>query len=323
MDNIIDCVIAKLKDEDVWFTTKLDPVFEEPNSYYELDEYGDLTDKSKKQIEKEVSSYIGDGAVDIKDAVDAWFDETLWTYKLNYKDNLITKFKPKQVIPGLDAYENSVQLAEAYHPDIDLNNIKMGICPYCGSKKLRYDNNKQCTVDEYNDYVSYAWQCEECKNEGNEVFTMEFLGQEIYNDPDDDSSGTSLLTKTESKEVKTESVKTRLREENTKSLNLISQKLQDENFDAESNEGKIVTKTSELFNMLSDLGYDVQVSFDNGESQSKILLGQQGGAVIITITNGEQPLKAYTTGNFELSKDNIEVLQTISNKIKDTPTKEI
>lgn len=91
--------------------------------------------------------------------------------------------------------------------------------------------------------------------------------------------------------------------------------LQDENFDADSKNGKIVMRTSELFNTLSDKGYDVQVSFDNGESQSKIFLGQQGAFVIITITDGDKELRAFTTGNFELTDDNIEILQNINEQI--------
>src|SRR5699024_12065153 len=123
----------------------------------------------------------------------------------------------------------------------------------------------------------------------------------------------------ENKKVETnlnESVKTRLKEENTKSLNLISQMFQDDDFDANSNEGKIVVKTSTLFNTLSDKGYDVQVGFDNGDSQSTILLGQQGGSVNITITDATKPLQAFTSGSIELNDDNLKVLQDITQIIQ-------
>ena len=90
---------------------------------------------------------------------------------------------------------------------------------------------------------------------------------------------------------------------------------QDESFDSDSNQGQIVMRTSQLFNALSDKGYDVQVSFDNGESQSAILLGQQGGKVLITITNADQPLRAFASGNFELTEDNIRVLDDIQEQI--------
>ena len=74
-------------------------------------------------------------------------------------------------------------------------------------------------------------------------------------------------------------------------------------------------RTSELFNVLSDKGYDVQVSFDNGESQSSVLLGKQGGKVIITITNNNAPLRAFASGNFELSDDNLDTLKDIQDQI--------
>lgn len=114
----------------------------------------------------------------------------------------------------------------------------------------------------------------------------------------------------ESKKIE-ENAKTRLKEENNKSQNAITDKIEDSNFDEDSNEGKMILKTSELFNKLSDKGYDVQVSFDNGESTSNILLGQQGGQISITITDAELKLKAYVSGNFELTEDVMDKLQNI------------
>ena len=73
---------------------------------------------------------------------------------------------------------------------------------------------------------------------------------------------------------------------------------------------------SELFNALSDKGYDVQVSFDNGESTSAVLLGQQGGQAVITITNTNQPLRVFASGNFEVTDDNIKTLQDIQQEIE-------
>ena len=112
-----------------------------------------------------------------------------------------------------------------------------------------------------------------------------------------------------------ESYKRRLKEENNKSANLISDMFKASDFDAESKQGQIVMRTSELFNALSDKGYDVQVNFDNGESTSAVLLGQQGGQVIITINNTDQPLRAFTSGNFEVNNDNMNVLKDIQEQI--------
>lgn len=107
----------------------------------------------------------------------------------------------------------------------------------------------------------------------------------------------------------------RLNEENQKSADLISKALSSKDFDMESPTGQIISRTSELFNVLSSKQYDVQVTFDNGESQSAILLGNQGGKVVITITNGNEPLKAFASGNFELTEENFEVLKDIKEQI--------
>lgn len=225
-DEIIQLVLTELKDRDIWFTTKNDPTFEEPRSYYELDEYGDPTEKSLSKISKEVQGYIGDGAVDIKDAIELWISEQATAWRLAYKDNLVTKFKNKPVVDQIDAFESSLKSS-----------------------------------------------------------------------------------------LKTENQKRRLKEENNKSQNLIKDMMNSEDFDPESAYGKIVLKTSDLFTALSDKGYDIQVAFDNGESQNTILLGQQGGQVNITITDSNKPFKAYATGNFELNKDNIDILNNIQNAI--------
>lgn len=107
----------------------------------------------------------------------------------------------------------------------------------------------------------------------------------------------------------------RLNEENQKSADLISNALSSKDFDIDTPAGQIIKRTSELFNALSDKQYDVQVTFDNGESQSAILLGNQGGKVIITITNGNEPLKAFASGNFELTEENFEILNDIKEQI--------
>lgn len=220
---ILDLLIDRMHAEGYWFTTKNDPTYEEAPSYFELDEYGDPTEKSQKQIVKEIKNYVGDGAVDISDAIEIWITDNSLDHKIWYEDNLVTQFKAKPVVDQIDAFENSVQL--------------------------------------------------------------------------------------------TEGAARRLQEENNKSKNLISQMFADDSFDSDSKQGQIVMRTSELFNALSSKGYDVQVSFDNGESQNVILLGQQGGKVIITITNTDQPLRAFASGNFEITDENIRTLSDIIEQI--------
>ena len=480
-NQIVDLVIEKLNNEDMWFTQKTDPTWDEPSSYYKLDEYGNPTETAIKQIAKEVNSFIGDGAVDLEDAIQVWVDNATMEYKVAYKGSLVTKFKNKPVVDQIEAYESQVltenkqlvfnelleinasnfvelrdEIERLYNEkvinknqfnkfitiikkqetkcekDLDKNSnednelyieseyvvdtlknliqtvelneskkemsiqeivdwiektghikmyneyasreenagkpipvllygfydwvngpdapmvgdldfledeetdkldesmydlnknaeIKLGVCPYCGSKNL--DIEKEPEVVEYNDYVSYCWHCKDCGKDGQEIFSMEFIGHDLYRD-DENLRDTDFVGKTENKNVnfnsctkdkKLEDYKRRLKEENNKSANLISDMFKSPDFDADSKAGQIVMRTSELFNALSGKGYDVQVAFDNGESTSAILLGQQGGQVLITITDTNQPLRAFTSGNFEINDDNMKVLDDIQNEIK-------
>ena len=236
-NQIIEMLNQKLKDYDMWYATKNDPTWESASHYYKLDEYGDLTDASVKQVAKEINSFVGDGAIDIEDAIEVFIIDALQDNRIAYTSCLVTKFKDKPVVDNIEAYENPVQLSE--------------------SKELN-ENKKQTKVEGY---------------------------------------------------------KRRIQEENNKSSNLISQMFQADDFDAESNQGQIVIRTSELFNALSEKGYDVQVTFDNGESQSVILLGNQGGQVIITITDADQPLNAFANGNFEINGDTVNILSDIQEQI--------
>lgn len=577
-NDILGLVFKALEDNDMWFTTKNDPTFEEPSSYYELDEYGDLTEKAQKKIIKEVEDYIGDGAVDELDAVTIWLTDAQSSYKVDFKDNLVTKFSPKPVVAGIEAYENSVPLAEAkvkktegagagYNVegiinvksinsfnvinqegpdnygditatvdcDIDITLTEMSASSYNYGNDINVDVPAKVTGltvkisedDEQNDigvdessikdlldgtkfetligggwthttftgdiqatdnditgseyYYSYFTEIDIQISDENiikyidkvvegENFYTEFL---VYDKDDDvisdgftaeetdysavdkaqndaiefakankgvrvvkhtyreladgdlddndtepevvwerdydkqykydveenkkvtEASENKQLTETESpfrykvygvrkngelvdgfggsslyknfqeavidakelgadeiveygfanekayndKELaedekviwkkKTENFKLgtkdktlsenyqrRLDEVNNKSKNLISSMFTDNSFDSDSKQGQIVMRTSEMFNALSDKGYDVEVTFDNGESTSAIQLGQQGGKVMITITNTDQPLRAFTAGNIEVTDESIKILQDIQTQIE-------
>lgn len=387
-NQIVELVIEKLNQEDLWFTQKTDPTWEEPSKYYKLDEYGDPTETAIKEIAKEVNSLVGDGAVDLEDAIEVWVNNALMEYRVAYTGTLVTKFKDKQVVDQIEAYESQVLdkvveskkdmsiheivdwiektghikmyneyasreenagkpipvLLKGFYDwvnspeapmvgDLDFINesideipagakIARGVCPYCGAKLKNYLDTPE--VVEYNDYVSYLWHCDNCGKDGQEIFSMDFIGHDVYRNDEDDSE-TDFVEKTENKNVnfnkntkdkKEEDYKRRLKEENNKSANLISDMFKSQDFDADSKQGQIVMRTSELFNALSGKGYDVQVAFDNGESTNSILLGQQGGQVIITINNTDQPLRAFTSGNFEISDENIKILTDIQNEIK-------
>ena len=218
-NEIYNLVISQMKDQSLWFTTKNDPTFEEPSYYIELDEYGDPTEKAVNKIVEEVKNYIGDGAVDVEEAVNLFINDQLMAYRISYIDNLVTNFEDKPVVDQIEAYENPVQL--------------------------------------------------------------------------------------------TESVKTNLKEESTQSLKLIGDKLSDPEFDPDSKAGQIVLKTSELFNQISDKDFDASVSFDNGDSQITILLGQTGGQVNITINDASQPVKAFLSGNMEINNYLLDDLRDI------------
>lgn len=320
-NEIISLVICKLKDEDLWFTQKTDPTWGNPSHYYKLDEYGEPVESAVKEIVKEVNSYIGDGAVDIEDAIDIWVQEALADYRIAYSSSLVTKFKDKPVVDGIEAYTSQVmkenkemsnlnEVSEYVSKYDELDNL-LNVYIVDDESKIdlyNYFNNDEIDNLENDNEQKYDNWLDEMK-ENNFDELMEYLKEK-----DDDT--TYLIDKIgENKLIKNEDYKRRLKEENNKSANLISQMFQADDFDSDSKAGQIVMRTSELFNALSDKGYDVQVAFDNGESTNTILLGQQGGQVVITITDTNQPLRAFSSGNFEINDDNLQILTDIKEQI--------
>lgn len=391
-DNQIEEVISVLKDRDIWFTSKNDPTFTEPSSYYTLDEYGCPTEKAMEDILKDCNDYVGDGAIDFTEAIDMWVEKCLADGKLAYIDYLVTIYKTKPVVDNIEAYEvkeikteskieesefanedllndftqyvanNAVELKNGlyeievpkelgYQPVLNTDMLKKA---YMKVKKLfNLDNGdtsiifESKKVESNNDsdilkkvkellkssykyfYRNYMWHIDNGalymdKDDG-EVFVKQLepgfnieevkVQKSIEGQPVEDVQ--YKFTLKDDTSIKTENYKTRLREENNKSLELIGQMLQQDDFDANSNEGKIVVKTSELFNKLSDKGFDVQVNFDNGDSQSTILLSKQGGSVNITINNANDPLRAYTSGSFEVNNDTLQVLEDVQDVLNE------
>lgn len=507
--DLIQYLYTVMKKRGIWFTQKQDPTWEEPKSYFKLDEYGDLTEASAKQVEKEIENLIGDGAVDLVDAVNKWVEINLCEFKLAYRESLVTQFKQKEVVDGIGAVECRHQLAESnklqedeyddymenekkladdykarikadisdkardhfdmlkdiidegedkinvdgwYYPNKAVYVVKQSDLSYHLNKYMDLnvanilnmvsDNDSiEEAIDElFEDYVAdsaYSWANNfitkldgldfsvlddladydeedyafEVRAEGRDALTFtsdwneddakqEYLDNEgvgltlddleiVYLDESKnknkkvtealsmeklydlvdksnnqfqlagavhamsyvdggvagilqnqfssmkkngtdfaDIKGKLLDTISAnmvddekekivaSKEIKTENVKARLKEENNKSQNVISDMMTSPEFDSESNQGKIVLRTSELFNVLSAKGYDVQTTFDNGESQNTILLGQQGGVINITVNSDNQPLRAFTSGSFEVNEDNLNILQDVMKEIK-------
>lgn len=319
----IDLLNDRLKQEDMWFTTKNDPTFEEASHYYKLDEYGYLTDASAKNVDAEIEDFIGDGATTALEAIDLWIAEAQMDNRIAYTSMLVTKFKDRPVIDGIDAFENPVQLTENKLKEDFVNDNGIIIVDdkesgYTYAKILVdfFVNDKDSANAEVDKFLA-KYKSELAGRKETVAGMLEYLenwNYHTYANILEDRLVDTVLTET--KGVKTEDYKKRLEEENTKSANVISQMFQAKDFDSDSKAGKIVMRTSDLFNALSDKGYDVQVSFDNGESTSAILLGQQGGQVMVTITDDNTPLRAFASGNFEINKDNIDTLNDIGHDIQ-------
>ena len=464
--DLIQYLYTVMKKRGIWFTQKQDPTWEEPKSYFKLDEYGDLTEASAKQVEKEIENLIGDGAVDLVDAVNKWVEINLCEFKLAYRESLVTQFKQKEVVDGIGAVECRHQLAESnklqedeyddymenekkladdykarikadisekarehfdmlkdiidegedkinvdgwYYPTKAVYVVKQSDLSYHLNKYMDLnvanilnmvnDNDSiEEAIDElFEDYVAdsaYSWannfitkldgldfsvlddlvdydeedDLDENKKIESKKVTEALSMEKLYDLVDKSNNqfqlagavhamsyvdggvagilqnqfssmkknGTDFVDIKDklldtisanmvedekekivaSKEIKTENAKARLKEENNKSQNVISDMMTSPEFDSESNQGKIVLRTSELFNVLSAKGYDVQTTFDNGESQNTILLGQQGGVINITVNSDNQPLRAFTSGSFEVNEDNLNILQDVMKEIK-------
>lgn len=236
---IVRKLIDRMREKGVWFTTETDPVIC-LGEFYTLDKYGYPTEKAEKQIEKEIKDKVGDGAVDIDEAIDNFIGEAIIDKNtIDYVENLVTKFENEPVISDeIGAYTN--------YRYANFN-----------TRKNRYKRN----------------------------FILES--------------------------------RKKLNEENTKSRETIDNIINDTKFDANSNEGKIIMRTNNIFNILSKANYDVTVSIDNGETTSSISIDNQNAQVLITVTNADQELRAYTTGTFEITDENIKTIQDIKNIIKD------
>ena len=110
-NEILNLVISRMTEEGMWFTTKKDPTFVEASSYYELDEFGDPTEKTISKIAKEVKDKIGDGAIELEDAIEVWLSEQQANYRIAYVDNLVTNFEPKPVVDQIKAYQTPSEMS--------------------------------------------------------------------------------------------------------------------------------------------------------------------------------------------------------------------
>lgn len=331
-NEILNLVISRMTEEGMWFTTKNDPTFAEAPSYYELDEFGDPTEKTISKIAKEVEDKIGDGAIELDDAIELWMGEQQANYKIAYVDNLVTEFEPKPVIDQIEAYDEPAEMP--------LTEAKIdGMLTDIPNELLEPSEPKPWTDKEWSNYFKrfkesrlegYDWAEKDgrlesyinyLKDEAFNVFGLEDL--EFNDDTYEDDISKMAVAYADKKEKQYKEVnnlnesliiKNRLKEENTKSLNIIGDKLSSPDFDADSEDGQITLRTSQLFNELSDEGMEVQVSFDNGESQSTIAV-PQGGQINITIRSSNEPLKAFMSGQVQLDNDLAKTIMSLTDII--------
>lgn len=303
-ERIIRKLVNRLKQNEIWFTTKSDPTMFEPSNYIELNKYGDLTEDAKADVTEQIIDLIGDGASTEEEAINLWIDKNIIESRLNYVDCLKTRFEPKPFDNQISAYESNIRFTESLEEPLTYEEFMK--TDYFKSRCLddargRFGDDPY--IDLNNDYILSG------------AFDDNMRG--FYNDYIKYYKAGKLDRNAKPiRECKTESVKTRLNEENTKSKNIIADELQSSDFDPESNKGKIILRTSKLFDVLSAKGYNVQVSLDNGDSQNTIILNDQGGYVNITINDESTPLKAFTGGSFELTKSTLEILNDIKEQIK-------
>ena len=107
MDNeeIINNLYEKLKSEDLWFVTEIDYDFGGAD-LYKLNEYGKLADEREiSKVVKEIEDYIGNGAIDITDAIQCWIDNALMNSQISYITNLHNKFEDEELVDGMNIYE--------------------------------------------------------------------------------------------------------------------------------------------------------------------------------------------------------------------------
>ncbi len=426
--DIISKLILMLNDKDMWFTTEHDPIVGlfgvSVDNYIKLDEYGEVTDEREiKRITSEILNYIGDGAITEEDAIEMWIREAFNNGQVWYKDSLITKFKDKQLVDNIEAYElhteskeiktesnknvkdaltslnvsNFVELKDELERLVDEDIIDNGVYDICydianeqETKCADYIRRRsEVTNTDYEDeigieadYVRGAVEnmiaqftdlneskqtlvednsnsennSEEkfkeqqirsiCASMGtNLVFLKQNLGVnsdrakelqleiktqftklkellpnltdtqivDFAADKDDYRlSQVKLLNQlveygfevVNNSDIKTESVRY-LVEDNQKSKQVIDSLLTADDFDASTPEGKLVLRLSKIYNELSKDGYDVGVSYSNGEGLIQIPIDKKGGSLLVPVQNENDKLSSTLGGNIPLTIDNM------------------
>ena len=104
-NEILKVALDRLEQEGMWFATKDDKIYANAKNLYKLDKYGELEDKSKERLVKEVEQHFGDGAAFVIEAVDQWIQDNLVEGIIGYVDTLAMNFEIPEVIETIEAHD--------------------------------------------------------------------------------------------------------------------------------------------------------------------------------------------------------------------------
>ena len=203
-EEILKVILDRMNQEDVWFTSKEDDVYGSAKNLFKLDEYGDLNDKSKERLIKEVEDLLGDGATYLIEAVDQWIQDNLIQGTISYKDNLHMNYTPKEISERVTAYqENGIEDLELGTLDekgnekkleskstiLNMKDLKVE------SKKLQESNNEDIMnklnqlCNEYSPYMKDKTRQKEIQQEVKQILQDAPDGTEMYRVGKETTSG--------------------------------------------------------------------------------------------------------------------------------------
>lgn len=354
IDSMIDLLVSTPQ-EKVWLYNTFNPEAP-IEKYDETTEdlFREWLDKAKVENYEELRKYLDEQQAELDAYADELFGEDevkeskdtkiedydVDTYnkeqeelKNQYKDRIMKSATPEIInafndlndllnsgdnVKELDGFyfpEKAITIVEladkSYHLNSAMDLTTSNILNMAGNN----DTFEQAIDELFADYdaeSAYSW----ADNFVTVLGKLDFDIQEAddYEDLDEGKSNVNFNKCT--KEKINEDYQKRLQEVNNKSANVITDAMNEPDFDADSNAGKIIIRTQKLFTSLSDKGLDVDVTLDNGESTSTIQLGTAGGKIVITITDDVKPLQAFIAGNVEISDDIINGFQQIADCIK-------
>lgn len=317
---IIELLLKCMKRDELNFTTKLDNIYEEPDRYFELDEYGDLTEKEQKRVVKEIKDIIGDGASDINEAVEVYVQRCNRDNRIAYFWDRKVHFKQKEepIVPGLEASEINMN---ATHTDGVLNTVlnennsltekRVNMRLRVGDKFINKNGVTVTIIDvDDNEQVCYRFDdgktfCSNMKNAVNMLVnnTYEKVEESKLQEAEEDAD-VDIKEEPEDVEVKEEIVSKDPEEGEPTDKEEPKQMSMDD---------KISKRAQSLFNKLTDAGYKVDIDNDNGETQLSVDV--KNGNILVTVIDDVSKLTPVTSGSIVLDDKNQEEIQNIKSII--------